>query len=97
MYSRSWHRFVEGHSAHRYHDLSLGWRIRDGETSKMPAVIPDSRRYEHIAVLGKTGTWKSSFLKHFGLQDIRADRGSVFFDLHGDAPQSRVFGGAECY
>ncbi len=36
-------------------------------------------------MLGKTGTGKSTLLKHFVLQDIEANRGFVFFDLHGDA------------
>jgi len=39
----------------------------------------------HIALLGKTGTGKSSLLKHLCLQDIEAGRGFVYFDLHGDA------------
>lgn len=38
----------------------------------------------HIAVLGKTGTGKSSLLRHMIAQDIEADRGFVTFDLHGD-------------
>jgi DNA helicase HerA-like ATPase len=39
----------------------------------------------HIAVLGKTGTGKSSFLRYLSQQDIEADRGFLYFDLHGDA------------
>jgi len=38
----------------------------------------------HIAVLGKTGTGKSSFLRYLMLQDIEAERGFLCFDLHGD-------------
>lgn len=49
------------------------------------SLLPHARRPEHIAVLGKTGTGKSTLLKHFVLQDIEANRGFVFFDLHGDA------------
>jgi len=47
--------------------------------------ISTTRRTEHIAILGKTGTGKSSILRSFCAQDIAADRGFVFFDLHGDA------------
>lgn len=39
----------------------------------------------HLALLGKTGTGKSSLLKYLCLQDIEAGRGFVYFDLHGDA------------
>jgi hypothetical protein len=39
----------------------------------------------HIAVLGKSGSGKSSLLKYMSQQDIEADRGFVYFDLHGDA------------
>lgn len=39
----------------------------------------------HVAVLGKSGSGKSSLLKHMSQQDIEADRGFVYFDLHGDA------------
>jgi hypothetical protein len=35
-------------------------------------------------VLGKTGTGKSSLLRHLAQQDIEADRGFLYFDLHGD-------------
>jgi hypothetical protein len=36
-------------------------------------------------VLGKSGSGKSSLLKYMSQQDIEADRGFVYFDLHGDA------------
>jgi len=39
----------------------------------------------HVAVIGKSGTGKSSLLKYMAQQDIEADRGFVYFDLHGDA------------
>jgi hypothetical protein len=42
----------------------------------------------HLAVLGKTGTGKSSFLRYLSQQDIEADRGFLYFDLHGDATPS---------
>ena len=39
----------------------------------------------HVAVVGKSGSGKSSLLKYMAQQDIEADRGFVYFDLHGDA------------
>lgn len=47
--------------------------------------LSSTRRAMHIAVLGKTGTGKSSFLRYLSQQDIEADRGFLYFDLHGDA------------
>ena len=65
--------------------LDLGSRIVDGELQRSRAYLPDSRRCEHMAILGKTGQGKSFFLRHLSIQDIRARRGFVFFDLHGDS------------
>lgn len=64
--------------------LDLGYRIVDGETIRKRAFWLDSKRAEHLAILGKTGQGKSYFLRHLSGQDIRARRGFVFFDLHGD-------------
>src|SRR5712692_4791611 len=65
--------------------LSLGLTVCDGEVSRRHLVIAQGRRAEHIAILGKTGTGKSSLLRSLCSQDIAADRGFIFFDLHGDA------------
>jgi ABC-type phosphate/phosphonate transport system ATPase subunit len=48
-------------------------------------VIPQNRRAEHIALLGKTGSGKSFLLRSLAKQDIEAGRGFAYFDLHGDA------------
>jgi hypothetical protein len=48
------------------------------------AYLLDSKRCEHVAILGKTGQGKSFFLRHLSGQDMRDNRGFVFFDLHGD-------------
>jgi hypothetical protein len=58
--------------------------LDDGRTSSRPVTLPHSRRAEHLVLLGKTGTGKSSALLHFSTQDIAADRGFVHFDLHGE-------------
>lgn len=41
-------------------------------------------RTEHLAILGKTGSGKTSLLRHLCKQDIKAGHGFAFFDLHGD-------------
>ena len=65
--------------------LDLGSQVLDGELDKKRVVLSETRRKEHIAVLGKTGTGKSSLLRSLCAQDISAGRGFVYFDLHGDA------------
>jgi hypothetical protein len=66
--------------------LVLGHRLLHGQLrSDQPIVLPHHRRPEHLAILGKTGMGKSSLLRFLCEQDIRDDRGFVFFDLHGDA------------
>jgi hypothetical protein len=65
--------------------LILGSLVIDGQTTKSLTVIPQIKRAEHMAILGKTGTGKSSLLRYMASQDIACGRGFVFFDLHGDA------------
>jgi hypothetical protein len=64
--------------------LDLGFQIVDGQIQRTRAYLLDSKRCEHAAILGKTGQGKSFFLRHLAAQDVRARRGFVFFDLHGD-------------
>ena len=64
--------------------LDLGARLVDGESVQGRVQIPHNRRAEHIAVLGKTGSGKSSLLKSLAKQDIEAGRGFVNIDQHGD-------------
>lgn len=64
--------------------LTLGFRIADGQVTTRSVVLSNPRRTTHLAVLGKTGTGKSSFLRNLSAQDILAGRGFVYFDLHGD-------------
>ena len=66
-------------------ELNLGWRVTDGEVERRPFLISQVRRKEHVAILGKTGTGKSSLLRSICAQDIASRHGFVFFDLHGDA------------
>ena len=61
----------------------MGARLVDGDI-RGRVTIPHERRAEHIAVLGKTGTGKSSSLRYFAKQDIERGRGFFYFDLHGD-------------
>jgi hypothetical protein len=44
-----------------------------------------ARRTTHLALLGVTGSGKSSLLRRMAVSDIAAGRGFIWFDLHGDA------------
>lgn len=55
----------------------------NGDTG-VPITVPHAKRAEHMAVLGRTGTGKSSLLRLLSTQDVRADRGLVHIDLHGE-------------
>src|SRR5712692_12087589 len=50
-----------------------------------PVVWPEIRRFEHAAVIGKSGTGKTHFLEYLALQHMQRGEGFVFFDFHGDA------------
>jgi energy-coupling factor transporter ATP-binding protein EcfA2 len=65
--------------------LEIGLRVLDEEPTRRRIVLTTTQRTMHAAVIGKSGTGKSSLLKHMSQQDIEADRGFVYFDLHGDA------------
>jgi hypothetical protein len=67
--------------------IDLGFRVTDGYVTRHRLSISNVRRSMHIAVLGKTGSGKSSLLRHFAEQDIASDRGFLYFDLHRDATQ----------
>src|SRR5438445_8888817 len=65
--------------------LEIGLRVVDEEPTRRRVLLTAAQRTMHIAVIGKSGSGKSSLLKHMCQQDIEADRGFVYFDLHGDA------------
>jgi energy-coupling factor transporter ATP-binding protein EcfA2 len=65
--------------------LDIGMRVIDDESTRHHVVLSTTQRTMHVVVLGKSGTGKSSLLKYMSGQDIEADRGFVYFDLHGDA------------
>lgn len=72
-------------NVHPKGSLGVGLRVFDGEVSRRHVSIGAEHRAMHIALLGKSGSGKSSLLRHFSAQDVAADRGFVYFDLHGDA------------
>lgn len=79
-----WNRISKRRGGARSGNLDLGFQVVDGDVTRRHVTITPARRSMHLAVLGKTGSGKSSLLRHLCAQDIAADRGFVFFDLHGD-------------
>lgn len=69
----------------RLRSLDLGVRAIDGEPTGRRVLLSAVQRTMHVAVIGKSGSGKSSLLKYMARQDVEADRGFVYFDLHGDA------------
>ncbi len=65
-------------------ELDLGFRVTDDHRAQRHATLSSTRRAMHMAVLGKTGTGKSSLLRHLMQQDIAADRGFLVLDIHGE-------------
>src|ERR1017187_5745494 len=86
LFAYAWNRMV-ARPAHptNPNSLSLGSLVIDGKATVSRMIIPQVKRAEHMAILGKTGTGKSSLLRYMASQDIVCGRGFVFFDLHGDA------------
>ena len=82
----TWNRLVASGQTKQRNDqgLDLGLEIRDGQMGTWRYSLSQTKRTEHLAILGKTGHGKSFFLRHLATQDVRAGRGFVFFDLHGD-------------
>ena len=82
----TWNRLVAPSNRNRETGsrLDLGFQVIDQQVNRSRAYVLDSKRCEHLAILGKTGQGKSFFLRHLSGQDVRDGRGFVFFDLHGD-------------
>lgn len=86
LITSAWNRLVAPASREREAGprLDLGSKVVDGEVRRIRAVLPEAKRCEHLAILGKTGQGKSFFLRYLSSQDVHNRRGFVFFDLHGD-------------
>jgi hypothetical protein len=64
--------------------LLLGHTVATDGIGGTPITVPHRKRAEHMAILGRTGTGKSSLLRVMSVQDVRADRGLVHIDLHAE-------------
>src|SRR3989338_9893000 len=46
--------------------------------------IKNKDRFQHMYVIGQTGTGKTSLLRNLAIQDIEAGRGLALVDPHGE-------------
>jgi energy-coupling factor transporter ATP-binding protein EcfA2 len=82
---RLWNRTASRREKSETHrGLDLGAQMAESELTRSRIAIPHSRRAEHVMILGKTGSGKSSLVRHLEEQDLVAERGGVFIGLHGD-------------
>lgn len=82
--ANTWNRLLHLRQPKLKGGLTLGRRVIEGRLSKLPLYLLQIKRTEHIAVLGRTGSGKTSLLKSICLSDIRAGRGFLYIDHHGD-------------
>jgi len=84
----AWNRVAEPTRQAAANGLDLGSLVRDGLPTNQHVFLPPSKRAEHVALLGKTGTGKSTLLRSSAHQDVREGRGFAFLDLHSDTTPS---------
>jgi hypothetical protein len=64
--------------------LFLGLLIRDDRLTKYKVFLSQKQRMQHMLLLGRTGTGKSSLIDSFIEQDIKAGRGFLAIKFHDD-------------
>jgi len=58
--------------------------VTDWRNQKQPFCIKDADRLQHIYVIGKTGTGKSTLLQNMAISDIQRGKGVCIIDPHGE-------------
>ena len=66
----------------------IGTGERFGNTCDV--VLTDTDRYQHVYVIGQTGTGKTTLLRNSILQDIAMGKGVALLDPHGDLAEAIV-------
>jgi len=85
LFAKLWNRFGPHQNQSFSGSANLGYTIVDGQQTGIRVGIPERTRLEHMSILGKTGSGKSTLMKYLVRQDIEHGRGFCFVDLHGDA------------
>ncbi len=71
-----------------HHTVEIGAKSIWGGT--IPAVISRADRRQHLYVIGKSGTGKTTLLRNMLIQDIEAGEGVALLDPHGDLAQELI-------
>lgn len=86
LIAKAWNRVASGPARREYPGvLMLGHLYVDGRSTQTPVALSQLKRAEHTAILGKTGSGKSSAIRSFVHQDIDRLQGFCVIDQHGDA------------
>lgn len=87
-----WNKLREGRrdAADQAPGLSIGHEIVDEVASQRAVKLSGVRRTTHVAILGKTGSGKSSLVKYMQAQDVEAGRGFLIPDFHGDTVRHQL-------
>jgi DNA helicase HerA-like ATPase len=84
IFVNAFNRLTQGGKPGLTGGLPLGSLVFDERVTKNPYFLPTAQRAQHMAILGKTGSGKSYFIRHMAQHEVDAGRGFVLFDLHGD-------------
>src|ERR1022692_4817741 len=87
VFAAGWNRLARRSKDKLTGGLHIGKLVVDGRERDLDFYIPHIKRMEHIAIIGRTGRGKSSLLHKIAVQDIRAGRGWMFIDLHGQSTE----------
>ena len=83
MLVKIWNRLAERRSGSD-EGLLLGTRVVDGQITRKHFRLSQRTRTEHVVIIGKTGTGKTSLIKSMLEQDTQNGNGFLCIDLHGD-------------
>lgn len=80
-----WNRF-DGHRKVRSESggAMIGYHVAEEQVTRQRISLSKSQGATHLAIIGKTGTGKSSFIKQLVLQYVLAGLGFIIFDFHSD-------------
>jgi hypothetical protein len=88
LIARAWNACASPRKSVPISGLNLGSEVHESQATRIPVRLPHLKRAEHVVVLGRTGSGKSSLLRAMAAQDVRERRGFLVFDHHGDATPS---------
>jgi hypothetical protein len=85
LFARFWNRVTAPAPVRPSRDaIRLGTLVLDERSAGTSVSLQKSKRAEHIGILGRTGTGKSSLIKCLAGQDVLANDSWLSVDLHND-------------